>query len=211
MPIPTQPRLAARAPELAPDADLSLARRWLEGHTPRDGDQGNLRRRIVGWIDRFPESAHLRSCLEGHLTASALVVDEALESVVLLHHKKLGRWLQPGGHCDGDANLAGVAWREASEETGLDHLELVPRIFDLDIHEIPERPGVPAHLHLDTRFLVVAPRSAAPRGNEESRGVRWFDLDEALEICDDASLDRMLRLLRDGAAASPRRADGSPP
>ncbi|MEO1365548.1 MAG: NUDIX domain-containing protein, partial [Acidobacteriota bacterium] len=146
MPLLTQPRLTAESPRLAPDPDLALARRWLEGHTPRDGDQEDIRRRLVEWIDRFPESAHLRSCLEGHLTASALVVDEALQSVVLLHHKKLGRWLQPGGHCDGDANLAGVAWREASEETGLDHLELVPRIFDLDIHEIPERAGVPAHL-----------------------------------------------------------------
>ncbi|MEM1176886.1 MAG: NUDIX hydrolase [Acidobacteriota bacterium] len=197
MPLANPLRLSSSSPELAPDPDLAVALRWLGSFATEDPEQEELRRRMVGWIDRFPDSAHRRECLEGHLTASALVVDPAFESVVLLHHRKLGRWLQPGGHCDGDANLAGVAWREAYEETGLDGLELIPEVFDLDIHDIPAFPGIPAHLHLDTRFLVVAPGSAEPRGNEESRAVRWFSLDEALATCDDASLLRMLRRLRE--------------
>ena len=194
-----QPRLAGGDARLESDADLALARQLLEAHTPRDAAQSALRDEILDWMHRHPKNAHRRSCLEGHLTASTLVVDETLESVILLHHKKLGRWLQPGGHCDGDANLVAVAWREASEETGLENLEIVPRIFDLDIHDIPEFKDVPAHRHLDSRFLVVAPRDIEPRANDESQGVRWFTIDEALDICEDDSLERMLFLLKEAA------------
>lgn len=200
MPVTLQPRLAEGAPELRPDTDLAHALRLLEARAPRDPEQRATRDAIVDWIRRHPRGAHRRSCLEGHLTASALVVDETLSSVVLLHHKKLGRWLQPGGHCDGDANLAAVAWREASEETGIPGLEIVPRIFDFDIHDIPELGDVPAHRHLDSRFLIVAPAGAEPRRNDESNEVRWFGLEEALECCRDASLLRMLRRLHDQRA-----------
>ncbi|MCB0964759.1 MAG: NUDIX domain-containing protein, partial [Acidimicrobiales bacterium] len=96
---------------------------------------------------------------------------------LLMLHRKLGRWFQPGGHADGDANLAGVALREATEETGIDGLEVVVPAIDVDVHRV-EPPGEQPHLHLDTRFLVLAPAGATEEGNEESRALRWVGLED---------------------------------
>ena len=129
---------------------------------------------IVDFCRQHPDALH-RSCLEGHLTGSGVVVDPAGTRTLLLHHAKLDRWLQPGGHADGDGNLAGVAWREATEETGIGRLRLVRPAIDIDIHRIPARPGEPEHLHLDLRFAVVAPEGAAVVINHESLGARWVE------------------------------------
>jgi 8-oxo-dGTP pyrophosphatase MutT (NUDIX family) len=116
-----------------------------------------------------------------HFTASAFVIDEAAERICLVQHEKLGRLLQPGGHLEEtDLSLEAAALREAVEETAL-AVELhpsAPRPFDLDIHEIPERPGEPPHWHLDVRYLVV--------GHGEPRpGAAWHPLgaagDESVE------------------------------
>jgi ADP-ribose pyrophosphatase YjhB (NUDIX family) len=133
-----------------------------------DAAQALERDRIVAWIDRYPADAHRRERLEGHLTASALVVDPARGQALLTHHRKLGRWLQLGGHCDGDANLARTALREAIEESGIEDLRVDPTPIDVDVHAIPERGAEPRHLHLDTRFLVVAPAGALESAGEES-------------------------------------------
>jgi 8-oxo-dGTP pyrophosphatase MutT (NUDIX family) len=118
-----------------------------------------------------------------HFTASAFVVDEDVERACLVTHVKLARLLQPGGHIeDSDASVEEAALREAREETAL-KLELhpvAPRPFDLDIHEIPERPGEPAHFHLDVRYLLVG------RG-EPCDGAAWYPLGEA----GDESVDRL--------------------
>ena len=100
------------------------------------------------------------------------------QSVLLIHHRKLGRWLQPGGHADGMANLAEVATKEVAEETGLVSLDLVWPAIDLDIHEIPEREEEPAHLHLDVRFLFVADGEITPTGNHEVKDVEWVSIDD---------------------------------
>lgn len=181
--------------QLEPQPDLAFARVLLERYRPVDPGQVAYRQAMLDFIDRFPWDAHLRSRLEGHLTASALVVDSGFSKVLLLHHKKLGKWLQPGGHCDGDANLPGVALRECREETGIEGLEVDPRPIDLDIHPIPARPEAPAHLHFDTRFLVVAPPGAIPRQNHESEDLRFFERHQALEIAGDDSLRRLIRWL----------------
>ena len=182
-------RLGLSHPDLAPAADLSLARRRIAAYRPRGPEQRQIQSRMLAWIDCFPHTAHLRSCLEGHLTASALVVDPIEQRV-----------------------LPGVALREASEESGLEDLRVIDRIIDLDIHEIPEYGDVPAHLHLDTRYLVIAPAATVPLGNHESNAVRMMSLKDALKICDDASLLRMLEalaagqltgLLEDSAGGSP--------
>src|SRR5688572_10916647 len=103
---------------------------------------------MLSFLQEHPLDAHLRSCAPGHFTASALVVDAPGERGLLTHHKKLDRWLQLGGHCDGDSNFAAVALREAQEESGIEGLSIDPRPLDLDIHTIPARTGDPEHLHL---------------------------------------------------------------
>src|SRR3546814_2817239 len=98
--------------------------------------------------------------------------------VLLTHHRKLDRWLQLGGHADGDRDLARSALREAEEESGLSGLRVVPGIFDLDRHMIPEHKGVPAHWHYDVRYVVVAGRDEDFAVSEESLDLAWRDRSE---------------------------------
>jgi 8-oxo-dGTP pyrophosphatase MutT (NUDIX family) len=131
-----------------------------------------------------------------HFTGSALVTDGARVALVL--HRKLSRWLQPGGHAEPEdgGDLCRTALREAREETGLAvwlHPS-APSPLDVDVHTIPARPEAPAHLHLDVRFLVVAePSAALVLDASEVTDVRWFTLEQALEQADDSSLQRLLR------------------
>jgi 8-oxo-dGTP pyrophosphatase MutT (NUDIX family) len=136
-----------------------------------------------------------RSCVPGHMTASAWILSPDLQRFLMTHHKKLDRWLQLGGHADGEREMHLVALREAHEESGLLDFgvlatdeELVP--FDLDVHEIPAREGEPGHLHYDVRFLLVA-RSEAVVASDESRALAWFPMDELEEVCREESLTRM--------------------
>jgi 8-oxo-dGTP pyrophosphatase MutT (NUDIX family) len=118
-----------------------------------------------------------REQARAHFTASAFVVDEGCSRMCLVAHAKLGRLLQPGGHVERtDISLEAAALREAREETGLDlqFHPTAPRPFDLDVHEIPERPGEPAHYHLDVRYLLVGAGDAC-------EGAAWFDLDHEVE------------------------------
>ncbi len=134
-----------------------------------------------------------RSCLAGHFTGSAMVVDAGGERVLLMLHAKLGRWLQPGGHADGDGRLGRVARREAAEETGIDGLVLVEPPIDLDVHAIPARGDEPAHLHLDVRYVVRAPVGAQPRPNHESVDIGWFAPDQLDGLDVDPGLRRLAR------------------
>jgi 8-oxo-dGTP pyrophosphatase MutT (NUDIX family) len=126
-----------------------------------------------------------RSTLEGHLTASAWVLDRTQTQVVMLHHRKLNRWLQPGGHVDDtDASWRAAAMRELTEETGLTRFLARPddaELFDVDVHAIPARKDEPAHLHYDLRFLFVADADvddarAFSVNADESHDCRWFPL-----------------------------------
>ncbi len=152
---------------------------------------------VESFLDEHPD-ALWRTCLEGHLTGSAFVVDAAAERALLLHHVKLGKWLQPGGHADGDGNLAAVAWREATEETGIDGLTLLAPPVDIDVHKIGPRGDEPAHVHLDVRFVAVAPEGAEPILNHEASDAAWFTFD-ALSQWADAEL---LRLAERGFGAA---------
>jgi 8-oxo-dGTP pyrophosphatase MutT (NUDIX family) len=123
-----------------------------------------------------------------HFTASAFVIDEDAIRACLVLHEKLGRLLQPGGHIEeDDESLEAAALREAREETALELMlhPTAPRPFDLDIHEIPERPGEPAHWHLDVRYLVVGQ-------GEPCQGAAWHPLGAA----GDASVERMVLKVR---------------
>ncbi len=118
-----------------------------------------------------------RSTMPGHLTGSALVFNHDATETLLLFHTKLQRWLQPGGHADGEANLARVALKEAIEETGIEGLEIVDPAIDLDIHNVAPSGAEPI-LHYDVRFIVFAPAGAEPVGNHESEDIKWVPLDE---------------------------------
>ena len=143
----------------------------------------------AGGVDPF-----LRDRLDGHFTASAFVVDASGTRTLLMHHRKLDRWLQPGGHADGDDDLAAVALREAMEETGLDGLVQEGGIFDLDRHRIPARGEVPAHWHFDVRYVVRAAGGDAFTANHESLALAWRDIaDVAGDDAIDGSVRRMAR------------------
>jgi 8-oxo-dGTP pyrophosphatase MutT (NUDIX family) len=126
----------------------------------------------------------------GHLTGSALVVHADLERILILFHTKLQIWVQPGGHADGDANLAAVALREATEETGIVGLRVWPIAVDLDIHEV-RPPKEDAHFHHDVRFVVLAPNGAEVAANHESEAQRWVRPIELLELGADSGLQRL--------------------
>jgi 8-oxo-dGTP pyrophosphatase MutT (NUDIX family) len=136
--------------------------------------------------------AYERARRIGHLTASAWVLDEAHCRVLLVHHKKLDKWLQPGGHADGETDLLAVARREVVEETAVSAEPLLGGdILDIDIHPIPPHGSDPAHEHFDVRFALVARGSQAPEGNEENHDARWVGLDELEELTTEASMLRM--------------------
>lgn len=181
--------------DLRPCDDLALARRILEGYAAPDAVQAATRDRVLAFIEAHPADAHLRSCVPGHLTASALLVDHAGERALLTFHRKLGRWLQLGGHCDGDANLLGVALKECQEESGIEELTIDPAVVDVDIHEIPARKAEPAHLHLDTRFIVRATEGAQEVISDESLELRWFAPHELADIEIDETLLRLFRIV----------------
>ena len=128
----------------------------------------------------------------GHMTGSAWLMDAKFEKTLLTHHRKLDRWLQPGGHADGDSDIAGVALREAREESGLQELELVHgAIFDIDIHLIPDGPTEKAHLHYDCRFLIRSVGKDQYVVSEESKDLAWVYLKDLPKYTSDPSISRM--------------------
>lgn len=146
-----------------------------------------------------------RTNLHGHITGSALVVDPGLGQVLLTLHRKLGKWLQLGGHADGHPVAHEVALKEAEEESGLTELVFAawgPGVFlpfDIDIHEIPARPGDPAHFHYDIRYLIVALGDRKVKISEESSDLKWWPIEEAIKLCPEPSMQRIfdkLLLLR---------------
>ena len=117
-----------------------------------------------------------RDCWSGHVTGSAWLVDEPGTRVLLTHHRKLNRWLQLGGHCDGDADPLRVACREAEEESGLVVKPLSATLFDIDIHSIPARGSEPMHLHYDARFVLRVVGSDRYRVSDESHALSWVPI-----------------------------------
>jgi len=140
-----------------------------------------------------PLNPFLRTRLAGHFTGSAWLVSADGARVLLTHHRKLDRWLQLGGHADGEVDLAVVALNEAFEESGLSDLVIDdPEIFDLDRHWIPERGDVPGHWHYDARYVIRATGSEAFVVSEESLALAWRDIAGiAMDPASDESLRRM--------------------
>ncbi len=179
---------------------MAEARSFVEA-----GPSGPEQDRILALLDACQglEPGPLdRTCRPGHLTGSALVVDPSDRRILVLFHAKLQRWLQPGGHADGDGDLARVALREAAEETGIEGLRVVEPAVDLDVHVV-DPPAEDAHQHHDVRFLVIAPPGSVPVGNHESEALRWVSVDELPALGADEGLlrlaERALRRLDEGA------------
>lgn len=143
------------------------------------------------FVERHPRCCD-RSMPFGHVTASAWIVDEQLTSVVLVHHGKLHRWLQPGGHIEDDATASDAARREAQEETGLVELRQVGGLFDVDVHDIPGQGGEPPHIHYDVRYAFVASSSGPLKISPESRELAWFTLEDAARAGGNASIARLV-------------------
>lgn len=133
-----------------------------------------------------------RDHLPGHITGSAWIVNEDASRVVLVKHGSLRKWLQPGGHADGDENTLTTAMREAREETGIADLRLIGNNwFDIDIHTIPTKGNFPAHEHYDVRFLFVADEKAPLTISDESTDLRWVELDRLEQFNDERAVLRL--------------------
>ena len=177
--------LTADAPALASSTDLGRVWAAIEPLSSLDDQRTRMRE----LLDTRPRPLD-RSERPGHFTGSALVVHADLERTLVLFHTKLQIWVQPGGHADGDANLASVALREATEETGIDGLRVWPIAVDLDIHRV-DPPKEDPHLHYDVRFVVLAPAGAEVDANHESQAQRWVRPDELAGLGADSGLQRL--------------------
>ncbi|HVU23152.1 MAG TPA: NUDIX hydrolase [Opitutus sp.] len=135
-----------------------------------------------------------RSCLPGHLTGSAWVVDAVRTRTLLTHHRKLDKWLQLGGHADGDPDLLAVALREAREESGVKRLRAVSlEVFDVDRHWIPARGDVPGHYHYDLRFMIEADPAEPLAISDESHDLAWVEIARVTALNPEESMARMVR------------------
>jgi 8-oxo-dGTP pyrophosphatase MutT (NUDIX family) len=165
----------------------------LRAYIPADAREASMRDRLAAFIEAHPD-AFERAHAVGHVTASAWIVDPSRTRTLLMHHCKLGKWLQPGGHADGDSDVRRAALREACEESGLRSLRFVrDGIYDVDVHAIPARPGEPAHDHYDVRFALEADPAELLVANAESKELAWVPLDELASYGADESVLRLAR------------------
>ncbi len=172
-------------------------RELLSAYEPADAREREFVVRMQE-LTRKDAPFHRQNFVPGHFTASAFVLDPSRSSLLLILHKKLGLWLQPGGHIEpSDAGALSAARREVAEETGIGELgPLLPgeQIFDVDIHRIPARRDEHAHEHFDVRFAFVA-KSQALAENEEVADARWVPLAEVASVTHDESVLRAVRKL----------------
>lgn len=140
-----------------------------------------------------------RTLMPGHVSGSSWVLNPARDHVLMMHHRKLDLWLQPGGHADGDPDMLRVVLKETAEESGVDleHIKLLSEIvFDVDVHTVHESPHDPRHEHFDVRFLVEIDDRLPLPGNDESHEVRWVPLDQVSRFNNALSLRRMVQKTR---------------
>ncbi|WP_089278773.1 NUDIX hydrolase [Antarctobacter heliothermus] len=167
--------------------------------------------RVAAFCARHGQAAFSRDPhFGGHVTGSAFVLSPDGASVLLTHHAKLDRWLQLGGHCDGIADVAFVALKEAYEESGLSRIRLLSdAVFDVDIHEIPARGVEPAHLHYDLRYLMQA-EAGEIAASAESHVLAWVPLSDLSRYTQAESVLRMARRLAGQGLSEGKNASVTP-
>ena len=164
----------------------------LENYQPSTQEETLFKGQMIDFVQKNI-ACFERSLLIGHITGSAWIVDKSRQFTLLTHHRKLDKWFQTGGHCDGDSDVLNVAMKEALEETGLSNIQTIScNIFDIDIHEIPERKGVPKHLHYDVRFLLEADMNEPLIISSESSDLAWVELTNVVKLNNSESIMRMV-------------------
>ncbi|MDP1974627.1 MAG: NUDIX hydrolase [Alphaproteobacteria bacterium] len=164
----------------------------LNNYFPEDINEINYKQRILDFLSTH-QNPFARSLKIGHFTASAFLLNTDKTKFLLMHHKKINLWLQPGGHCDGNPDVLAVAIKEAQEESGI--MEIIPistKIFDIDIHTFPGSEKDPEHYHYDVRFLLKTVGNDHFIQNEESHALRWVDLYSSSELSLEHSIKRMV-------------------
>ncbi len=162
----------------------------LQEYRTRYPEEHDMVDRAIAFVTAH-EDCFERSLAVGHITGSAWVVSRDGARVLLTHHAKLNRWLQPGGHADGDPDVLRVALREAEEETGLPAEPVDLGLFDVDIHVIPARGAEPAHDHVDMRFAVRVDDARPFVVSSESHDLAWVPVDRLTEVTREPSMLRM--------------------
>lgn len=161
-------------------AHRNLLLTLLNRYTPNDPDEVATKAQMIEFATAHPNCFE-RTLTPGHFTASCWLLSKDGSKALLMHHRKIDKWVQPGGHADGMNDLVAVAVKEAQEESGINGIEPVSEeIFDLDIHEFPKRGNDPAHLHYDVRFLLQVKSDEKVVQNEESKELRWIGTKDAL-------------------------------
>jgi 8-oxo-dGTP pyrophosphatase MutT (NUDIX family) len=177
---------------------LQSARSAIGDYRPSDARERGYQARMLELL-ALPDPTSRHQLVPGHLTASAFVLSPERDAVLLILHKKLQLWLQPGGHIEpNDVSLLAAARREVAEEVGLALPNSVTgAVFDLDIHRIPARKDEPSHEHFDVRFCFQAP-TLAFEINDEVVDARWANLSQIDQLTSDESVLRVARKLLDG-------------
>ncbi len=154
------------------DSTIAILAEWQAPNPAQD----SLRHAVLAFV-RAREDACRRACVPGHVTASAIVLDDSGGRVLLTLHPRLGRWVQLGGHCeDEDDDLVAAALREATEESGIAGLRMDPELVAVHVHPLTCSLGVPTR-HLDLQFMAHAPAGAQIAISDESDDLRWWPAD----------------------------------
>ncbi|MCT4635864.1 MAG: NUDIX hydrolase [Rickettsiales bacterium] len=165
----------------------------LEKYIPSSEEESKAKEDIIIFVNEN-HNCFERELEKGHITGSSWLLNKEGDKALLMHHRKLNRWFQPGGHADGDSDILAVAIKEAQEESGINAIEAVDgNIFDIDIHLIPENKKENAHYHYDIRFLLQVKSDEELSNNGEAKELRWVNRSDVISLTKEESVVRMVR------------------